>query len=42
MTIGDAPCLLAVLSKGNTGMDTGISVVEKAAKATASVMEQEP
>jgi beta-lactamase class A len=40
VTIGDDPCLLAVLSKGNTGMDTGISLVEKAAKATASVMEQ--
>jgi hypothetical protein len=40
VTIGDDPCLLAVLSKGNTGMKTGISLVEKAAKTTASVMEQ--
>ncbi|MFE4952585.1 serine hydrolase [Streptomyces sp. NPDC056653] len=40
VTIGDDPCLLAVLSKGNAGKNTGISLVEKAAKATASVMEQ--
>ncbi|MFI6085754.1 serine hydrolase [Streptomyces sp. NPDC051217] len=40
VTIGDHPCLLAVLSKDNAGMDAGISLVEKAAKETASVMEQ--
>jgi beta-lactamase class A len=42
VTIGDDSCVLAVLSKGNAGMQTGISLVESAAKATASVLEQEP
>jgi hypothetical protein len=40
VTIGGDPCLLAVLSVGSTGMNTGVSLVENAAKATASVMEQ--
>jgi hypothetical protein len=38
VTVEGDPCLLAVLSKGNAGEDTGISLVEKAAKATASSM----
>ncbi|MFC8823754.1 serine hydrolase [Streptomyces sp. NPDC057137] len=40
VTIGGHPCLLAVLSKDNAGMDAGISLVEQAAKETAAVMEQ--
>ncbi|MFE6024275.1 serine hydrolase [Streptomyces niveus] len=40
VTIGDHLCLLAVLSKDNAGMDVGISLVEKAAKEAASVMER--